>query len=145
MTRQTARLAALAVLAALAGCGNKRDAVDQDEIYRIAGKVVEGPASLGVPQARLRLKVGVPTVLGPRVFTAYGMTESDGTFELAVPVPFEAVRQATRIQIVAAKPGYAAKEVNVAPPEKQRQAYPVAPIALAKKPPAPLGETRPGP
>ncbi len=172
MSRRAAWLPAVAALAGLAlaaGCEEKapperRDGLPQPtvtpepveraygkEAYRVAGKVVDAQTKEPLRNARLRLKVAVPTVLGPRVWSTYGIAGPTGGFELELNLPFATMRTATAIQLAAAAPGYLPQAVKVPPPTEARDVYAVPPVGLVKQaakpfgPPQPAGDPEPLP
>jgi hypothetical protein len=133
--------AVCAVLAVACGCrsqaernsqGTPQMANDQRSMYRLRGKVVDAQTLRGLGQARLSLTVRVPTPVGTRAAKVYGAADSQGKYELRVPLSHETMRQAAEIELSAGLPGYEAKTVTI-PRPLLASPFHVAPVIGLRK------------
>ena len=123
-----------------AGCFSPRP-----DFYILRGRVLDAGTGRGLGDARLRLRAAIATDLGPRVFSAYGVTAPDGTYELELSAGYDALRLAGRIRLDAGKSGYATGGAEIPPPPKKQNVYAAPDVVLQKaelKPfaPPPAGE-----
>ena len=124
-----------------AGCFSPRP-----DFYRLRGRVLDPDTGRGLGDARLRLRAAVATNLGPKVFSAYGITAPDGSYELELGAGYDALRLAGRIFLEAGKPGYAPGGAEIPPPAAKQKAYAAPDVVLQKaelKPFAPPGAGEP--
>jgi hypothetical protein len=123
-----------------AGCFSPRP-----DFYVLRGRVLDAGTGRGLGDARLRLRAAIATDLGPKVFSAYGVTAPDGTYELELNEGYDALRLAGRIRLDAGKSGYATGGAEIPPPPKKQNVYAAPDVVLQKaelKPfaPPPAGE-----
>jgi hypothetical protein len=115
----------------------RRD-IKPSEFFRLRGQVLDGATNQPLPQARLSLRVVVPTPGGPRYARVYGLANPDGTYQLELPLPFDMVRRARAIELAAGMPGYEPQTVLVPPPTAP-EAVAVAPtVALQRRTASPF-------
>jgi len=122
---------------ASAGCFSPRP-----DFYRLRGRVLDAETGRGLGDARLRLRAAIATGLGPRVFSAYGITAPDGSYELELGAGYDALRLAGRIRLDAGKAGYTTGGAEIPPPAAKQKVYTAPDIVLQRtelKPFAPTG------
>jgi len=122
-----------------AGCFSPRP-----DFYRLRGRVLDADTGQGIAQARLRLRAAVATNLGPRVFSAYGITAPDGTYELELGTGYDALRLAGRIRLDVGKSGYATGGAEIPPPAGKQKAYAAPDVVLQRTELKPFAPPRAG-
>ena len=108
-----------------AGCFSPRP-----DFYRLRGRILDAETGRGLGDARLRLRAAIATGLGPRVFSAYGITAPDGTYELELGEGYDALRLAGRIRLDVGKTGYATGGAEIPPPARKQKAYAAPNVVL---------------
>jgi len=119
-----------------AGCFSPRP-----DFYVLRGRVLDADTGQGIAQARLRLRAAVATNLGPKVFSAYGITAPDGSYELELAEGYDALRLAGRIRLDAGKTGYATGGADIPSPARKQKAYAAPDVLLQRLKP---GNESPG-
>ena len=129
------------LLAALActGCFSPRP-----DFYILRGRVLDAETGHGLAQARLRLRAAIATGLGPKVFSAYGITAPDGSYELELGAGYDALRLAGRIRLDAGKAGYATGGAEIPPPAKKQKVYAAPDVVLQRAELKPFAAPRAG-
>ena len=129
------------LLAALActGCFSPRP-----DFYVLRGRVLDAGTGRGLGGTRLRLRAAVATDLGPKVFSAYGITAPDGSYELELGAGYDALRLAGRIRLDAGKAGYATGGAEIPPPAKKQKAYAAPDLVLQRAEVKPFTPPRAG-
>jgi hypothetical protein len=133
---------AMAVLggALAVGCGPTRP-----PLYAVRGRVLDANTRQGVAQANLLLRAlivregGVAPTRDSTTLVAYGLTDSDGAFEIALAGGFEVLRQARQIRLEAVKSGYTLSTTDISPPTRKEESYKVPDIVIARNNYAPWG------
>jgi len=106
--------------------------------YRLSGRVIDAGTGKPIPQARLRFRAVLNTILGPRSIQIFDVADVDGTYRLDVPPGYDVMRAASQIRIDAAQVGYTVAGADIPPPTEKKDVYEVPDIAIAKtKPKAP--------
>lgn len=122
-----------------AGCFSPRP-----DFYVLRGRVLDAETGRGLGDARLRLRAAVATGLGPRVFSAYGVTAPDGTYELELAEGYEALRLAGRIRLDVGKSGYATGGAEIPPPARKQKRYAAPDVVLQRAESEPFVAPRAG-
>ncbi|HET6441591.1 MAG TPA: hypothetical protein VFH53_04370 [Phycisphaerae bacterium] len=122
-----------------AGCFSPRP-----DLYVLRGRVLDAETGRGLGDARLRLRAAIATGLGPRVFSAYGITAPDGTYELELGEGYDALRLAGRIRLDVGKSGYATGGAEIPPPAAKQKAYAAPDVVLQRAELKPFAPPRPG-
>ena len=122
-----------------AGCFSPRP-----DHYVLRGRVLDAETGRGLGDARLRLRAAVATGLGPRVFSAYGITAPDGSYELELGEGYAALRLAGRILLEAGKSGYATGGAEIPPPARKQKAYAAPDVVLQRAKPGDERSESPG-
>jgi len=122
-----------------AGCFSPRP-----DFYVLRGRVLDAETGRGLGDARLRLRAAIATGLGPRVFSAYGMTAPDGSYELELSEGYDALRLAGRIRLDAGKSGYATCGAEIPPPARKQKVYVAPDVVLQRAELEPFAPPRAG-
>ena len=122
-----------------AGCFSPRP-----DFYVLRGRVLDAGTGRGLGEARLRLRAAIATNLGPRVFSAYGTTAPDGTYELELGEGYDALRLAGRIRLDAGKSGYATGGAEIPPPARKQNVYAAPDVVLQRAELKPFAPPRAG-
>jgi hypothetical protein len=122
-----------------AGCFSPRP-----DFYVLRGRVLDAETGRGLGDARLRLRAAIATDLGPKVFSAYGITAPDGTYELELSEGYDALRLAGRIRLDAGKSGYATGGAEVPPPARKQKVYAAPDVVLQRAELEPFAAPRAG-
>ena len=135
------RISGFVILLALlaAGCFSPRP-----DFYILRGRVLDAETGRGLGDARLRLRAAIATGLGPRVFSAYGVTAPDGTYELELGEGYDALRLAGRIRLDVGKSGYATGGAEIPPPARKQNVYAAPDVVLQRVPLEPFAAPRAG-
>ena len=129
------------LLTALActGCFSPRP-----DLYRLRGRVLDAETGRGLGDARLRLRATIATDLGPKVFSAYGMTGPDGAYEMELGAGYDALRLAGRIRLDVGKSGYATGGAEIPPPARKQKVYAAPDVVLQRAESKPFAPPRAG-
>ena len=146
--RRAARSVALAlalclVAAAPGGCGPKVPA--KPLLYQVRGRAVDTHTGQGLASARVLLRAAVVTPGGTQVLSAYAVAGADGKYTAELSEGFDIIRHAAQIRIDISKHGYATAGLDLPPPDRRRDVYPVPNILLVRTSgpaPAPTGPIR---
>ena len=102
------------------------------DFYILRGRVLDAETGRGLGDARLRLRAAIATDLGPKVFSAYGVTAPDGTYELQLGEGYNALRLAGRIRLDVGKSGYATGGAEIPPPARKQKQYAAPDVVLQR-------------
>jgi len=102
------------------------------DFYILRGRVLDADTGRGLGDARLRLRAAIATGLGPKVFSAYGVTAPDGTYELQLGEGYSALRLAGRIRLDVGKSGYATGGAEIPPPARKQKRYTAPDVVLQR-------------
>jgi len=110
----------------------------RSDVYRLRGRVLDAETGQGMDRVHLRLRALVPTSLGPKMLSAYGLTGPNGTYELELGAGPDVIGEALRIRLDAGKPGYETGGADIPVPAGRQGAHTAPDIALRPEPPTPF-------
>jgi len=138
----------ISVLLGMAGCG--RVVPRKPLLYCVQGRVIDAETKQGLPRARVLVRAAIPTAMGLRILSAYGLADAGGRYEVELSEGVEVLREATYIRVDASADGYLASWAEVPVPMEEQAAYRAADIVLRKgepppapQPPVPYGSAEP--
>jgi len=125
----------ISVLFGVVGCG--RMVPRKPVLYCVQGRVIDAETKQGFPRARVLVRASIPTTLGPRVLSSYGLADARGVYEVELSEGFEVLREAMHIRVDASADGYLTSWAEVPVPAEKKAVYQVADIVLKKGEPPP--------
>jgi len=125
------RITIFVMAALLAASGCSLFAPRKPLLYHIQGRVVDAATRQPATNVRIRLAALIPTNLGPRTLTAYGITGHDGTYDIELSEGFAVLRTAQAIRLEASKSGYGTTSTDLPIPGKKEDIYKVPDLYLA--------------
>jgi hypothetical protein len=155
--RPCKRLAAVVIAAIVAmslasgGCAFPRQAEPKPTLYRVVGRVLDGHTRQPLANVRVRLRAVLPVnfnasslpVYGDKKpagagtipLTSYGITRTDGKYDIELSEKPEVVRSAIEIRVDASLGGYELGACDLPPPGQPQAAYEAPDIYLLPRSP----------
>jgi hypothetical protein len=122
------------------GCGPSKPA-----LYSLRGSVVDAGTKQGVSQVNLVLRAlvvregGAVATRATTTLVAYGMTDTDGKYEIELAEGFDVLRQARQIRLEASKNGYSLAAMDIPPPNRKEDFYKLPDVLMVRNNAVPWG------